>query len=202
MIIYGTKAVAVTTENIPDACTNCGNTHRIQMTVFQKYAHLFWIPLFPFGKAGATECAHCKQVLLQKEFPAQLRISYDNLKSKSKTPVWVFSGLALFAVLVAAGGINSRKQDAENARWIMAPQKGDIYEIKYDRKHYTLFRVAAVAGDTVFVWPHQFETNRLSGLRALKRKGPDAFVQEPIAFLKTELKTKLESGEIMDIERP
>ena len=201
MIIYGRKATQVATESITDKCPNCGTLNNIQMTVFQKYAHIFWIPFFPIGKTGVTQCAHCKQVLQKKEFTGSLSSSYETLKTNSKTPIWTFSGLALLSALVIWGVISSKEKDEKNAKLILMPQKGDIYEIKKDYKEYTLYKVDNVAGDTVFILVNQYGTNKISGLSDLKNKGEEAFNQEPLPFMKTELKEMLEKGEIIDIDR-
>jgi hypothetical protein len=201
MIIYGSKATQVATENLSDKCSSCGTQNSIQMTVFQKYAHIFWIPFFPIGKTGATECSHCKQVLQKKEFTENLNSSYETLKSNSKMPIWTFSGLALLSILII-WGVKSNNETAEiNAKLILTPQKGDIYEIKKDYKQYTLYKVNNVAGDTVFVFVNQYETNKITGLTDLKNKGDEAFIQEPLPLVKTELKSMLEKGEIIDIDR-
>lgn len=201
MIIFGSKATLVATENLLDKCPNCGTERSVQLAVFQNYAHIFFIPLFPMGKTGATECAHCKQVLRKKEFPDQVRRSYTNLKSASKAPLWTFSGLGLLAIFIVFGGIMSKQKDEKNAAWILAPQEGDVYEIKLDYKQYTLYKVHEVVGDTVFVMPNEYETDKIKGLRAMKNKGDAGFVQEFFPLLKEDLKIMLESGELLDIDR-
>lgn len=201
MIIYGSKATQIATEHILDKCSNCGTQNSVQMTVFQKYAHVFWIPFFPIGKTAVTECSHCKQVLEKKDFTGNLKSDYELIKSNSKTPIWTFSGLALISVFIIMGEISDKQKDEKNAKLILTPQKGDIYEIKKDYKHFTLYKVDKIAGDTVFVWVNQYETNQVSGISDLKSKGNDAFIQEPFPILKTDLKVMLDEGEIMDIDR-
>jgi hypothetical protein len=98
MIIYGTKAHLLVTEGVAEQCAHCYSNNAIQMSVFQRYAHVFWIPFFPVNKTGVSQCIHCKQALRLKEMPAALRLSFDNLKLRTKTPYWTFSGLALIAL--------------------------------------------------------------------------------------------------------
>ncbi len=201
MIFYGTKSTQIGTENLFDKCSNCGTQNSMEMLVFQKYAHVYWIPFFPIGRTGATHCSNCKQVVQNKEFTENLKASYSNLKSGSKTPVWMFSGLALIALLITWGSVVGKQNDKKYAQLIMSAEKGDIYEVKLDYKQYTLLKVDKVLGDTVFVLLNQYETNKSRGLSDIKRKGDQAFIQEPLPMLKTELKTKLEKGEIIGIDR-
>jgi hypothetical protein len=70
------------------------------MHVFQRYAHIFWIPFFPIGKTGASQCGHCKQVLKEKEMPSSLKMAFDDVKSRTKTPYWTFAGVAIIVVLI------------------------------------------------------------------------------------------------------
>ena len=119
MIIYGNKATQVAAENINDKCSNCGTQNSIQMKVFQKYAHVFWIPIFPIGKTASSQCSHCKQVLQKKEFTGNMNNDYKAVKSKSKTPIWTFSGLALLIALIIWGTISSRQNDEKNSKLIL-----------------------------------------------------------------------------------
>ena len=201
MIFYGSKATQIGTEALFDKCSNCGTPNSIEMVVYQRYAHIYWIPFFPIGKTGGTYCSHCKQVLPNKEFSETLKTSFSNLKSASKTPIWTFTGLALAAVLIVWGVSMSKQKDQENAALIVDPRKGDIYEVRLGNKQYTLFKVDKVVGDTVFLFMNEYETNKSSGLADLKRKGDKVFIQEPLPMLKSELKNRLDEGEIIGIDR-
>jgi hypothetical protein len=150
------------------------------------------------GKTGVCQCDHCKQVLSLKEMPASLVISYNNLKEKAKTPIWMFSGLALLAILITIGIISGKKNDEKNAKLILSPKAGDIFEIKVNNSQYTLYKVNEVLGDSVFVQINDYETNKVTGLNDLKK---EAYSEEVMGFSKAELKQMLEKGEIIDIER-
>lgn len=67
MIFYGTKSTQIGTESLFDKCSNCGTQNSLEMVVFQKYAHVYWIPFFPLGRTGATQCSNCKQVVQNKK---------------------------------------------------------------------------------------------------------------------------------------
>jgi hypothetical protein len=198
MIVYGSRSKELAKDILTDQCPNCGKQNSIDMHVFQKYAHVFWIPIFPMGKTGVCQCDHCKQVLSLKEMPASLVISYNNLKEKAKTPIWMFSGLALLAILITIGIISGKKNDEKNAKLILSPKAGDIFEIKVNNSQYTLYKVNEVLGDSVFVQINYYETNKVTGLNDLKK---EAYSEEVMGFSKAELKQMLEKGEIIDIER-
>jgi hypothetical protein len=201
MIVYGSKATQLAKETIVDKCPGCGTLNSVELYVFQKYAHVFWIPFFPMGKTGVSQCSHCKQALKLKEMPDGIRSAYENLKAQTKAPVWMFSGLALVAILITVGIINSKQNDARNAKLIAAPLAGDVYEVKTTDGQYTLYKVDNVKSDSVFYLVHQFQTNKSTGLGELKRKGEAAYVDDPYGVTKSELKTMFDKGEIMDVDR-
>ena len=200
MIIYGSKVKQLATESIADKCPNCGNQN-VQLYAFQKYAHIFWIPFFPIGKTIVSECSHCKQVLKAKDMSSSFALSAQNLKLQLKTPVWTFSGLALVAILISFAVINDKKKDERNAQLILTPQQGDIFEIKTKDNQYTLYKVNGVEGDSVLIRINNYETNKITGLADLKRKGEAAYSEEVFALSRSDLKTMLEKGEVIDIER-
>ncbi|MCW5909024.1 MAG: hypothetical protein KIS94_14255 [Chitinophagales bacterium] len=201
MIIYGTRATHLQTDAVPDKCANCGTDNSVSVSAFQRYAHVFWIPLFPIGKIGASECSNCKQVLEVKDMPSSYRETYDRLKMQSTTPKWTFAGLGIIAALVLWGAYASNQDKKENLAYINDPKAGDIYEIKSDSKSYTLYKVDYTDADTVFVKLNEYESNKLSGLSDIKAKGDEAFTDYSVGFTKAELLQMLESGELYDIER-
>jgi hypothetical protein len=198
MVVYGSKAKLLAKETQVDKCTHCGELNSVEIQVFQKYAHVFWIPFFPTGKTGGSQCAHCKQVLTVKQMPDSLRQSYEVLKKNTRTPIWTFAGLTIVVVLIALAIISDKQNDAQNAKLILDPKPGDVYEVKNANDNYTLYKVSKVVGDTVFILQNEYEVTAKSGLRKLRDK---PFVNEPDEFLKSELKAKFDNGEIVDINR-
>ena len=108
MIIYGTRATGISQFAVPNVdCGHCQNQHTQRVAVFGRYAHVFWIPLFPIGKVAVAECSHCKRTLEKSEFSPDLRRRYDHQAKEVKRPVWHWSGLTLFLLLVGFGTISA-----------------------------------------------------------------------------------------------
>jgi len=198
MIIYGTRSKQLTKQAVTEKCTHCGSQNTIDIYVFQQYAHVFWIPFFPIRKIGISQCDHCQQALKQNEMPDGLRDSYNQVKAQTKIPIWTFSGIALIAVIVAIGIINGKKKDERNAQLILTPKAGDIFEIKTPDNNYSLVRVTSVNGDTVYIQQNEYQVDRTSGLDDLRKKD---YSPEEYGISKSVLKTMLEKGDILDIER-
>ncbi len=201
MIIYGTNSKQLAKETLFEKCPNCGAQHSVELFVFQKYAHVFWIPFFPLNKYGATQCNQCKQVLNKTKWPSYWQAQYDTLKAQTHTPIWTFVGVALIGVLITWIIIDDKRNEERNARLILSPEKGDILEIKTSEDQYTLYKIDKVEGDSVFLLINSYETNMPSGLDDLKRKGENAYSEFILPVLKSELRNMLGKGEILNIDR-
>jgi hypothetical protein len=97
--------------------------------------------------------------------------------------------------------VANQKHHEETAKWIVAPQSGDIYEYKTEDNQYTLLMVNDIQGDSVYIRQNQYETNLKKGLRKLKAKGSVAYSTELYSFSKGELKAMFDKGVILDIDR-
>ena len=103
MIIFGLRASNIGSVKVDgSSCSYCENSGTQNITQFGKYFHIFWIPVFPIGKSTFSECVHCKRTIRKKEFSSELKRMYDHSKSEIKRPVWHWTGLILFGLLIAA----------------------------------------------------------------------------------------------------
>ncbi len=108
--IFGIRATRIGSFDIKNSkCEFCetGDTQRI--TVFGRYTHIFWIPIFPVGKKAVAECTYCKRTIGQKDFSPELRNLYKQNKSKVKRPFWHWLGLGVIGfliVLISIIGLN------------------------------------------------------------------------------------------------
>jgi hypothetical protein len=201
MIVYGTRSKLLATDSLQESCPHCGANNSVLLYVFQKYAHVFWIPLFPIGKIAVSQCTSCKKVSKQKELSPAALLSAENLKTQSKTPIWTFSGLAVIALIIVLTVISERNKDQRNGKLILSPQSGDVFEVKTKDQQYTLYKVDNVQGDSVYVKINNYETNKVSGISDLKRKGESAYSEELYSIHKKDLLEMLNKGEIIDIDR-
>jgi hypothetical protein len=117
--------------------------------VFQKYAHLFWIPLFPIGKTGVTQCDHCKKVYTVNEMPSSIRQAYESLKKQTKTPIWTYIGGAIFGFYIVLSVFSDFEKKENSAKYIKNLFPNDILETKTIEGHYTYIKVQNVMGDSI-----------------------------------------------------
>ena len=165
MIFYGTKASNLLNGQIINVdCPHCSTNTSMTYSVFGKYAHVYWIPFFPVGKTTVVECNNCKRTYEFKELPEAIKTKLEREKEKNpaKTPVWMFSGFGVVALLVAlAMFISGQTKDNEQA-YLKDPKAGDVYSFKVD-KEYSTMRVDKVTNDSVYITYNDYIVDQSSG---------------------------------------
>ena len=200
MIVYGSKAVHLTSEQSQTAiCPSCNTQGSLIFSVFRKHAHLFWIPLFPFGKNGVSECQHCKNVLDAKEMPEPIKRDFESLKDETKGPLWQFSGLILIALLMIWGNYSNTENKKLNLTYLASPKKGDVYEYKIEKRSYSTLKVIGITKDSVFITQNEYEISRKSKLYKIDK--PENYSDWSYGISMNDLKEMYDSGEIFDINR-
>jgi len=200
MIIYGSRAVHLRTVQSKNAtCPSCKTQGSLIISVFRKHAHIFWIPLFPIGKQGVSQCQHCKSVLETREMPEPIKREYRNLKNEAKGPIWQFAGLALIAFLIAWSSFTSGENKKREQEYLASPIEGDIYEYKIETGSFSTFKVIGISKDSVFISDNEFKISKVSRLYKIDK--PENYSEFSYGVSKNKLKEMYESGEIFDIKR-
>ena len=199
MLIYGSRASHLRTEPVAGTCPACGAPDSLRMSVFGRYAHVYWLPLLPLGKTGASECGHCRFVVRPKEMEPVLRKSFGELKQRSRAPWWHFLGLMLALVGLAWGLIAQQQQAHANQSFISLPHKGDLYHVRTSNGHYSLWKVQDVAGNAVKLLANNYETDNRTKVQELNR--PENFAPDPLELTRYDLRIMLEKKEIVDVVR-
>lgn len=99
MILFGANSKKVGVEPIENTCTNCHIAGTMDAHVFQRYGHLFTIPMFPAGKYCVSQCNHCRKVLRERTMPPELKQTCNKVKAQTKTPSWTFAGTFLVFIV-------------------------------------------------------------------------------------------------------
>ncbi|MCW3101675.1 MAG: zinc-ribbon protein [Bacteroidetes bacterium] len=199
MIVYGWRQAQTAKEDISECtCHNCGKPFTLSIYVFHRYAHIFWIPLFPIGKTVKSHCSSCGLPLEKKEMPQELRHAFGNMNNRNRIPVWMFSGLILIAGGIICSMVNRLIADHKNKELIENPFAGDVYEVKQGPGIYTTYKVERVADDTVFLLVNQYTSDMQSGFSELKAMEYNDTAQ---AVFKPQLLEMFNNQEILTVER-
>ncbi|WP_395063822.1 hypothetical protein [Flavobacterium sp.] len=166
MIFYGTKASNLKNGQLINVdCPHCETNTSMTYSIFGKYAHIYWIPFFPVSKITVAECNNCKKTFEFKELPEAVKTKFEREKEKYpvKTPIWMFSGFGVVAVLVGiAMFISSQTKDKEQA-YIKNPKVGDVYSFKVE-KEYSTMRVDKVTKDSIYFTYNDYIVDKSSGI--------------------------------------
>ncbi|WP_430908539.1 zinc-ribbon domain-containing protein [Maribacter sp. 2-571] len=200
MIIYGSKAVHLKSkQSKTTTCPNCRTIGSVVLSVYRRHAHIFWIPLFPIGKKGVSQCQHCKNLLKINEMPEPIKREYNALKKETKGPIWQFTGPGILTALVAWGVYAEGERKKRDMEYISAPMKGDIYEYKVASGSYSTLKVTRLSHDSVFVSPNDYEISKKSGLHTIDKS--ENYSDSIYGISKNELREMYGSGVIFNIGR-
>jgi hypothetical protein len=203
MIIYGTNGAHVRTAQLPGvACPGCDTSDTLHLSVFSRYAHIYWIPLFPYSKPTVTQCSHCQQAWEEKTIPSELRNLAQTLKKETRAPLLHWAGLAIVAALIGWGAVAGMWDGRENKSFLAAPRVGDIYTVraKAGDKDYSLLKVVGVKGPTVDVVSNEFTVNSSHPIEKLNT--PDKYNKESFSLSNFELQIMQNKGQLTDVDRP
>ena len=160
LFLFGTRSTTVATTPLTSlACAHCQTPDSLLCTVVSRYIHLFWIPVLPIGKASATVCTHCKQVLIPRQMPAYYRVPVQASQQQARTPITHFLLLAFFGAVLLISFVASlfrntspARKPADNAAAVPAEQVGNRYRfnVSDDGRQYALLEVTRVTPDSVY----------------------------------------------------
>lgn len=200
MVIFGSGSAHIKTASAGNlTCENCNNQGTISFSIFRKHAHIFWIPVFPLNKTGASECSHCQQVLKPKQMPERMKMEYKNFKSDAKGPIWQFSGSILIICLIAFAGYSSGKDKENTSKYLSEPAIGDVYEYKIESGSYSTMKVMQVTSDSLFMSFNDYEISKSTRIYKIDKE--ENYPDEIYGVSRQDLLDMNVEGDIMDINR-
>lgn len=201
MIIYGWSTKNI--KQAPLADHECPQCHQKQsvLVIVAKYAHIFWIPVFPFGKTATIVCSNCKHEIPEKAISLGPTVSIKQLKAAVPIPKYLFIGLALIVGAIGYFIFDSAQEDQRKASYVETPQVGDVYLIKNpdepsEFKHY-LMKIRDVAGDSIWVSYSSYNYNGIVS----KLDPNDGFYDIMYAMHKDGIREINDAGDLIKVMR-
>lgn len=200
MIIFGSGSAHIKTATAKNAtCENCGNQDTLSFSIYRKHAHIFWIPVFPLNKTGASQCSHCQQVLKPKQMPDNLKRKYEDFKSDAKGPIWQFVGLFLIACLIGFAGYSSGQDKENTAKYFAEPAIGDIYEYRIETGSYSTMKVMEVTEDSLYMSFNDYEISKSSRIYKIEKE--ENYPEETYGVSRQDLQAMKADGDLLEIQR-
>jgi hypothetical protein len=202
MIVYGTNGAHVRNTPLPGmSCPNCATPEALQLSLFSRYVHIYWVPLLPYSKPVLAQCSHCQRAWETKELPAELQESVRGFKKETRAPLWHWSGLALIAVFIAWAAVASSQDARANADYLAAPRAGDIYTVRDqdNQSNYSLLKVVSAKGNAVELVANEYQVNNSHPIDDLN--SPGKYSKESFSMTQFELQIMKNKGQLTDVDR-
>lgn len=201
MIIYGTNSKLLKEASLNNqSCDHCGEKN-MHLSIYSKYAHIFWVPLFPFKKIALMHCGHCQKATEEKELTLEKKTAIANLKASINTPVYMFSGLALIVIFIGFLAYQSNARKNEINSLLTDPAIGDVYTLKDHEEvsefKYYLWKVVDVVEDSVYISTNSFSYN----MKPKKLEPEDGFYDVYYSLHRAELMEMKVNKEIVEVTR-
>lgn len=201
MIFYGRRASRLKDGRINNVtCPDCDALTSYTYSIFGKYAHIYWVPLFPMGKETILECDNCKRTYKAAEVSDTITQKLSFERQGAKTPLWNFAGIGVIACIVCLIIYIGKADKAKEAEYITDPQIGDVYGIKGNLSgYYAAMKVTKVTGDSVYVIHSDFEIDQKSSLSDINKD--EFYTTQLDTFSRAEILSFYEEQFIHDIKR-
>jgi hypothetical protein len=149
--VTGKSRKKIAAERLSQSCWECEFPNAVELTIYQKYRHLYWLPIFPRGKEYETQCSRCGDEVIWEEIPEDIALkTYDFQNKINRTPPWVYSGIYVFIALVISVWYLVSADNQKDIDLLKNPKLGDVYDIRKNGG-YSFCVVADIKKDTVFL---------------------------------------------------
>jgi hypothetical protein len=101
LFIYGSRKKMIgASEAFLYKCPYCEETNTTSIAFFSNYYHIFFIPIFPFGKEAYASCSHCGAARSDNKFGPELVKQAKEVEGKFKPPFYLYAWLILFVAFI------------------------------------------------------------------------------------------------------
>jgi len=200
MIIFGWRSTHIKTDQLNNTtCPNCNKKGGIICSIYGRYIHIFWIPLFPIGKKGATQCSKCNRSISPREMTEDFKRDYKNFKSEARRPIWHLLGIIIITIIVAFFTFLITTNTNREVEYIANPVVGDVYRCNTDVKKYTTLKVTDVKEDSIYFLKNNYSFSTRIGIEKIDLDS--CYNAEVSVMSKAVLKKLYDLGTIYNVNR-
>ena len=202
MVIYGYKGSHLNTSPLPGAvCPACSSFNTVRTSIYSQYAHVYYIPFFPFSKKALTECQSCQQGWEEKSLPHQLQSAVKTAKKSTRFPLWHWAGVGVLTLGLAWAAVAGQRHERDRNAWLVAPRAGDLYTVHSpgDSTKFSLLKVVSAHGNTVEVVQNEYEIDSNDPVSELN--APSKYSNESESLTQLDLQIMHNKGQLTDVTR-
>lgn len=205
MIIYGTGTKNLGTKRLQGVKSPYDETRDIEIIGIAKYAHIFWIPLFPYSKKVFPYCPATDTEIAKADITPKMADRIKEAKKSMKSPVYLFAGIIIIGLLIGYLAYDDYQHDQEFAKNITDVKATDVLVFKNDDGTYSFGKISTVINDTIFLnfsnYVYEGGTPSEYSLEKEKKGVEDFYNEEIYFFLKPTIDSMYQAGEIYDLYR-
>lgn len=194
-ILYGHQSKSLGNETVTVTCPHCQQGPQ-RLWGFAQYFHVFYLPIFVFRKHFVLECPACQKTAVEKDWQDSTRNSLLEKRSQFKIPLYLFSGLMLFTLVLSKVGYDHLTTSRLQANYLASPHVGDVLVLRQGQEGKSQVGfwpalVEKVTDDAVIVRPSNYAYPNERGVNKnldsdLKDKR-DFFGEDVYAYPRTQL---------------
>jgi hypothetical protein len=198
MVLIGLRDSNVKNGQILDSkCQKCEANSSLNFSIFKRYTHITFIPLFAVGKLVHIQCTNCNAFFDYEDLTEEIQLQLKN--EKFKNPIWMYSGSILLILSVLFFINNYIDQKDKSAILIKTPTKGDVYYLKNSNGYYSSMRINQVTKDSFYTVHNDFEAYLPYEIKDIDKQ--ENYSKRKINYSKTEIEKLYKEGEIIEISR-
>lgn len=130
MIVYGRNERKMKQEVVQEKCSNC-ESEELVIQVNQKYAHVYGIPLFPYGKGTYSVCPNCQNTLELNQMDGGLHETASRVKASTPfAAIWSFAGIGIIGIIIAIASYMNMQDFKKEDAMLASPEFGDVFVFK------------------------------------------------------------------------
>lgn len=208
MILFGTAYKRGTMmPTYAGECMSCRSA-TINMTVYHKYFHIFFIPFIPLKKEVRGECRTCGRKYEADDLPTYFDETVKALKKAVRTPPVHFVGLVLFLLFGAFTSYRESVAAKDAEAYLANPKVADRYVLPLGIRSsfkYVICRVEAVWPDSLtFSVGHDAYAFQKGAREALDdgKLDKEGYFEGDLTLARKEVAELLKDEDIKPIARP
>lgn len=198
MVLIGVRDSNVKNGQILDSeCPKCGSINSLNFSIYKRYTHITFIPLFIAGKLVYVQCNNCDSFFDYEDLTEQSQFQLRN--EKLPNPIWMYAGSIILVLSFLFFMNNYIDKKEESAILMMSPTKGDVYYLKLSNGYYSSMRIDQVTKDRIYITQNDFEAYLPYEIKDIDE--PENYSKRKFNYSKTEIAKLYKEGEIIEVSR-
>lgn len=181
-----------------EKCPRCNSESTLQFSIYRKYTHLTFIPLFPVGKLVYIRCENCGENFDYEDLSESIQLKLRN--EKLEPSFLMFSGSVIILSLIIYAFNGYIQKNEETGILIKNPIEGDVYNLKFENGYYSTMKIDKVTTDSIYTTHNDFDAYLPYEIDEIDRS--ENYSNRKYSYSRKQLMKLYQDDEIIKISRP